>query len=196
MTTTTTGSTNSGDWTGIGLLRIVVMMAMAAASVFFVASLVAAVGGDSLASPLELGLRPDAITSPFPESATITEANAKVDVEAALGSRLAWWTVTDALALVGVAFLELLRRILAKGTDPFVEANAARLRWMAVLTLVFAFVGMFRGVVALAIEDAAGFTDLEATWDLRALGLGLVLIALLEVWRHGINLRNEQELTI
>ena len=80
--------------------------------------------------------------------------------------------------------------------DKEFEQNASRLRSMVVLTMVFASVGLIRPLVAIAIQDNAGFEGLEALWDFQALGLALVLAALLEVWRHGVALRTDLDLTI
>ncbi len=193
---TSTKQSKQSATTGIDMLRYAVTVAMAAAAIYLVGSLFVAITSDSLASPLQLQLNADEITSRFPSGATITEAQASVDVEAGLGLRLAWWAVTDALALVGLAFLELLRRILAKHSEPFTAANASRLGWMIKLAIVFACVDATRPIVSLLIQDKAGFDGFEATWDLRSLAVALILTALLEVWRRGVALRAEAELTI
>ncbi len=189
-------TTQKPGMTTVDYLRYAVIVAMFAASIYFVGSLAAAITSDSLASPLSLELPTDSISSPYPDDATITEATATVDVKTSIGYRLAWWAVTDALALVGIGFLELLRRILAKGTDPFTSQNASRLRWMMYIAVAFASISALQPIVSFPIQDKAGFDGLEATWDLSGLGLALVLAALLEVWRHGVALRADAELTI
>lgn len=189
-------TTQNPGMTTVDYLRYAVIFAMFAASIYFVGSLAAAITSDSLASPLNLGLSNDAISSPYPDSASIAEATAAVDVKTSIGYRLAWWSVTDALALGGIGFLELLRRILAKGTDPFTSENASRLRWMVVLAMGLASVSLLQPIVSIAIQDNAGFDGFEATWDLRGLAVALVLAALLEIWRHGVALRADADLTI
>ena len=186
----------TNDWTALDLLRLIVIAAMIGASVYLIGSVAAVVTSDSLASPLDLELPLESITNPYPDDATITDAIASVDVEANIGYRLAWWAVTDALAIIGVGFLELLRRLLTRGGDLFTDQNALRLRWMVVLAIAFASVSLLRPVVAIAIQDNAGFDMLEATWDFRSLGFALVLAALLEVWRHGVTMRTDLDLTI
>lgn len=193
-TTTEKRTRGTTEWTGIDVLRIAVVVAMVGAAVYLAASLVTALTSDSLASPLELRIPPDSIT--VPEEATVIDASAQVNVRTGLGYRLGWWAVTDGLAVSGIGFLELLRRILAKGTDPFSDTNVSRLRGMAILAVSFAGVSLIRPLVSFAIQDNAGLNELGASWDLSSLTLALVLVALLEIWRHGAELRSERDLTI
>ena len=130
---------------------------MVLASIYFVSSLVSVVTSDSLTSPLHLDLPVESITSPYPNGATISSADADVDVKAGLASRL---------------------------------------RWMLAISLVFASVSLARPVVSFIIHDTAGFDGLEATWSFAPLGVALLLAAILEVWRHGVNPQIEQDLTV
>lgn len=66
------------------------------------------------------------------------------------------------MAIAGIAFLELLRRVQTRGTSPFSEPNVARLRWMTGLALFFAFVSTIQPLVPLTIQDNAGFDNLVA----------------------------------
>ncbi len=151
---------------------------------------------DTLVAPLELSVAPTDIGAGYPAGASIVEASAYVDVEAGLGLRLLWWLVTGALALRAIPFLEILRRMLAKGAEPFTAENERRLRWLIGLSLAFAFVDSLRPVVSIAIQQATGFDGFDASWEFSSLFVALILAALLEVWRHGVSLRSEQELTI
>lgn len=177
----------------VGVLLRLVMVGLA---IFVVVSAARAVGSNSLASPLDLTLSADSVDSAFPADATISEATALVDVEIGLGYRVAWWLVTDALAVVGLAFLELLRRIMVDIHDPFTERNVSRLNAMVALALGGACLEAVRPVVAIAIQDNAGFEGFEATWGFGGIVFALGLAALLEVWRQGVALRTEAELTI
>ena len=151
---------------------------------------------DKLASPLELGLPNSVVDADFPSGATITEVNALVDVETSLAYRLVWWLVTDGMAILAIPFLVILRRMLAKGSEPFTPENASRLQWLAGLAVAFACVDVLRPVVSMAIQNAKGFDGFGVSWDVGSLFAALLLAALLEVWRHGVAIRTEQELTI
>lgn len=146
---------------------------------------------------LELNVAPTDIDAGYPAGASIVEATAYVDVEAGLGYRLLWWLVSGGgLAFLAIPFLEILRRMLAKGAEPFTAANERRLRWLIGLSLAFASSDLLRPIASIAIQDATGFDGFEASWDFTSLFVALLLSALLEVWRHGVALRSEQELTI
>lgn len=194
LSSTTVRSDSPSGVTAV--VRAFVVVAMVIASLSAVISLVEVFSTSSLVTPLSVDIGPSEIDADLPPTATVSEASAAVDVTIGLGYRMLWWLVTDALAIAGVAFLELFRRLLGTVSDPFTEANAGRLKAMAGLTLVFATVGLVRGVVAIAIQDAAGFDSLGTSFGLGSLALGLVLIALLEFWRRGIELRADAELTV
>ncbi len=151
---------------------------------------------DRLVAPLELPIAPADIDPGYPAGASIVEAGAYVDVEAGFGYRLLWWLVTNALAFLAIPFLEILRRMLAKGAEPFTSENERRLRWLIWLSIAFACIDALRPVASMVIQDATGFEGLEASWDFTSLFVAVLLAALLEVWRHGVSLRSEQELTI
>lgn len=191
-----TQASGSKTSSGIEVLRAFVILAMAGAAILLAFSIFRVVTSDSLVSPLDLEIPTESISAPYPASATIVDASAGVVVDAGFGYRLAWWFVTDALAVVVIGFLELLRRILANPGDPFTDQNATRLRRMSILALVFACVSLIRPIVSVAIQDNAGFDGFEATWDFSGLFVFLALTALLEVWRHGVALQSDHELTI
>lgn len=178
-------------------LQALIVATMIVLTIFLVMSLTHVITSDSLASPLELTLPAESIDSPYPDSASISEATALVDVEAGFGVRLAWWAVTDAMAILGIAFLELLRRLLAAIDDPFTENNASRLNTMVGLAIAAAVVVAIRPVVAILVQDTSGFDGFEATFGFGGnLLLALGIAALLEVWRQGVTLRTEAELTV
>ncbi len=194
--TTTTKPAKSDSGGAVALLRGLVTVALILAVVMAVVTFAKVLTSDRLVAPLELGVAPDAIDPGFPAGASIIEATAHVDVEAGFAYRLLWWLVTDARAIWAVAFLEILRRMLAKGAEPFTEENEARLRWLIGLSLAFASIDSLRPVASVAIQDASGFEGFEASWGFGSLFAALLLSALLEVWRHGVALRSEQDFTI
>ncbi len=116
-----------------------------------------------------------------------------------------------ATAVAGVAIfliamflvLHLLRRLLgavASGT-PFIEANVRRIRWIGLIAVGAELAHeAFDHLLQLAIRggtEATGLT-VSPSWNLdpAALLLGLVVIALAEVFRHGSRLQLESDLTV
>ena len=186
----------SGSGQAITVFRWLVTAFLAVVVVLAIAQTVEVFTSDTLVAPLELSVAPTDIDPGYPAGASIVEASAYVDVEAGLGHRLLWWLVTDALALLAIPFLVILRRMLAKGAEPFTAENERRLRWLIGLSLAFAVTDSLRPVVSIAIQQATGFDGFGASLEFSSLFVALVLGALLEVWRHGVSLRSEQELTI
>jgi Protein of unknown function (DUF2975) len=81
--------------------------------------------------------------------------------------------------------------------DPFVRANAKRLRWAAGVALVGGMGASLAGSLS-AIYLASGATDdlpidPSATLSLLPLPAGFVLLAIAEIFRHGANLRDDVE---
>jgi hypothetical protein len=108
-----------------------------------------------------------------------------------------WWLVTDLIVVIAMPFLFLLRSVIAKGTEPFTAKNASRLRWMAGIALIAGLISVVRPIVSTVLQGDFGFDGFSASFvdpsDLiMAIGIG----GLLEIWRHGITLKTEQELTV
>lgn len=196
MTPTKPHTELSDSGRAITAFRQLVTVFLAIVVVMAVATTVDVFTSESLVSPLELEVSPADIDPDYPANASIVEANAYVNVDASLGYRLLWWLVTDALALLAIPFLEILRRMLAKGAEPFTADNERRLRWLIGLSLAFASTDFLRPIVSIVIQDATGFDGFDANWSFSSLFVALLLAALLEIWRHGVTLRSDQELTI
>lgn len=194
MTTSTISPPKATD--GRRYLRWFVVALMVATGIYSIETLIALFTSDTLVSPLEWSVQPDDIVAALPDGASITEADALVDVEAKFGQRFFWWLVTDMLGVVFFAFLFLIHRILAKGTEPFTEQNAKRLRWLLFLSLFGAGISIARPFVSMSLQESFGFETRYFFMDFTDLLFVLIIAALLEVWRHGIDLRNEQELTV
>jgi len=108
-----------------------------------------------------------------------------------------WWIVTDLVVVVAMPFLFLLRRVIAKGTEPFTAENASRLRWMAVFALIAGVISILRPIVSTILQGDFGFEGFSGTFiDPSDLVLALGIGGLLEIWRHGITLKADQELTV
>jgi hypothetical protein len=90
-----------------------------------------------------------------------------------------------------------LFRIVGDATDPFTERNVRRLRLLAGLALGHLTVAIAAGPVEIAMQDALGFETLDTELEFGVpVFLALMLVAVAEVWRRGVALRTEQELTI
>ena len=85
--------------------------------------------------------------------------------------------------------------------DPFVADNARRVRAIGVLTLAFA---VFKGIGQLAISGFADSTVIPTGFSLNGrievpvglLIVGVAVVVLSEVFRHGTQIRKDQSLTI
>jgi Protein of unknown function (DUF2975) len=176
-----------------GLLLITILVAGLAALV----SLIDAVTSKSLVD-LTVGLSPDGVRGSLPSGVRLDDAQGLVDARTGLGYRLAWWFVGPASGLLVIAGAEVLRAIVAttRAGDPFVAANVRRIRVLAGLTLGYFALTAARPLVAAVIRDDLGVDD--PTWALSFAPVvsAVVLLALGQVWQHGVNLRDEQRLTV
>ena len=175
-------------------LQLATAALMAAAAAYLVVSLVEAVGASTATLPLDVGR--GGISLDLPSGARAVGGVADVEVETALGLRLAWWLVTDGQLLAGLLLLEQVRRLLGTTDDPFVEANARRLRVMTAVVIAYVAFGLVRSVVSMAVQASADFDELSTSFDLSPLAIAVALGVLGEMWRRGIELRAEQRLTI
>lgn len=196
LKTTTTETDSPNKWRGVAISRWFVTILLATAVIMSVVFFVEVFTSSTLVAPLEVSIAPETIDSGFPTEATIIDADAFVDLETSLGYRLLWWLVTDALAILAIPFLIILRSMLTTGAEPFTEQNASRLRWLVMLAVGFAAIDFLRPVVSIIIQGESGFDDLSAPVDITSLLVTMLLAGLLELWRHGIRLRVDQELTI
>ena len=122
---------------------------------------------------------------------------------------LPWWLFallwTHAAAAVGltVLFLHHLRRIFQRVRDgiPFDAANAMRLRRLGMVLLALALLnGVAELVVTLAVRgqlsDGNVIVPAAIPIDMSLVFVGLVLIALAEIFRRGAELEDEQSLVV
>ena len=85
--------------------------------------------------------------------------------------------------------------------DPFADQNAPRIRWIGILVIVF---GVLTQLIqwtatwlAMNTLDASGLhLETRISPDLTIVFVGLVIIALAEVFRHGSRLQTESDLTV
>ena len=111
-------------------------------------------------------------------------------------------TIIAGLAAAFVVLI-LLRRIFTTmmvGT-PFLPENVLRIRWLGWIVIVAAVVEQIIKVgLGLLVLDNVNSTGLDIDYrfdlNLAALFLGLIILALSEVFRHGMNLQAESDLTV
>jgi hypothetical protein len=179
------------------MLRGVIVLAIAAASVFVVMSLVQALRDDTLPSAVGVDLDAEAFAGELPPTADLVAVRGTVDLEAGAGWRLTWWAFTAAPALLAVAGLLIVFRILGSRDDPFTSVNVRRFSWLAGIALASLLVEIVRSPVEIAMKDSLGLDRLDTSIDFGLPAfLSLVFLALASIWRRGVAMRTEQELTI
>lgn len=102
----------------------------------------------------------------------------------------------------GLVLVVLLRKIMnsvSRG-EPFSVKNISRVRAIGIVTVAAEFI---RGIVVVMIQGwLAGsvktgvFMTVDVEWNLGVLVLGAVIIALAEVFRYGVQLQSDVDLTV
>jgi len=102
----------------------------------------------------------------------------------------------------GLVLVVLLRKIMTSVSqgEPFSAANIGRIRAIGIITIANEFV---RGLVVLLIQgwlaDSAKtgmFMTVDVEWNLMIFVLGAVIVALAEVFRYGMQLQADVDLTV
>jgi hypothetical protein len=144
------------------------------------------------------GLPADQVGAGLPRGVAVDEAMAVVTAHTGLGYRLAWWVVGPAASLLVMWGAQVLRDIVqtARDGDPFVAGNVRRLRILAGLALGYLGLAVARPLVAIVIRRHLDLdrTTIEISWV--PLVAALVLFALAQIWQRGVDLRDEQQLTV
>jgi hypothetical protein len=144
------------------------------------------------------GLPADQVGAGLPRGVAVDDAVAVVTAHTGLGYRLAWWVVGPAASLLLLWSAQVLRDIVetARDGDPFVAANVRRLRILAGLALGYLGLAVARPLVAIVIRRHLDLdrTTIEISWV--PLVAALVLFALAQIWQRGVDLRDEQQLTV
>jgi hypothetical protein len=134
----------------------------------------------------------------LPRGVTADDAVVLVTAHTGLGYRLAWWAVGPAASLLLLWAAQVLRDVVrtARDGDPFVAANVRRLRILAGLALGYLGLAVARPLVAIVIRRHLDLdrTTVEISWV--PLVAALVLFALAQIWQRGVDLRDEQQLTV
>jgi hypothetical protein len=159
------------------------------------------------------------VTLPRPQGALVSDWNPSAnsfeldDVEGRLSFpanlapvwyRVAAWAGSALLVGLFVLFLHHLRRLFQRVRDgaPFDAQNGTRLRWLGILLIaIHSFQTVFEFVMSVAATRALenrSTIDLGTGLglDLKVVFIGLVLIALAEIFRRGAALEDEQSLVV
>ena len=110
-------------------------------------------------------------------------------------------TLTQMVAAVigWLVFVYQLRRLVlnARAGEIFTPANAGHLRWLGLLLLGYPLIGMaFAWCWKLTLEiPGQDHTTFTLSPDLHVVS-GLLLLVLAEVFRVGVRMQEEQELTV
>lgn len=153
----------------------------------------------STVGELSVALPTDQPGATLPAGVVVDYAEGVVTAETGLGERLAWWAVGPASTLVVLAGAYILRELVAaaRAGDPFVTANVRRLRVLAALTIGYFLLTVVRSFVGVAIAlDGLGLDGVTSTLSIAPVLSALVLFALAEIWQRGVDLRDEQQLTV
>jgi hypothetical protein len=176
-----------------GLLLITILLAGLAGGL----SLLVAVTSDSL-EEFTIGLPTGPLRESLPPGVVLDEAQGSATVPIGLGYRLGWWLVGPASSFLVLAGAEILRGIVAtaRAGDPFVTANVRRIRVLAALTLGYIVLNVARSLLAIIIQDDLDLREAVPDISFAPIVSAVVLLALAQIWQHGVKLRADQELTV
>lgn len=178
-------------------LEVVLLLTMLVAMMMALLGLVVAVSSSTLGD-LRIGVPLEALRDAVPAGMEIKTAEATVTANTGPGYRLAWWLVGPGSSLLVVVGGYVLYGVLltVRAGDPFLAANVRRLRLLGALTLGYFVFTVARSFVAAAIQRHLGVDDVRAAVSFAPIVSALVLFALAQVWQRGVDLRDEQQLTV
>lgn len=114
-----------------------------------------------------------------------------------------WWVGMVVYAVLGVLLFHHLRQMLGSLREgkPFDVDNATRLRWIGVLLVAgsLAFELVFQVLSFAAVDSLTDATIGSAVPPIHMIGdvlMGLALIVLAEIFRHGAELEHDQSLVV
>ena len=148
---------------------------------------------------IAVALPKDQIRDLLATGVTVDNARAVVTGQAELGYRLAWWLVGPATSLLVLWGAWMLHEIVATAGagDPFVAANVRRIRVLGWLAVGFWVATIAQSLVGMAVQDHLGLDQphpLNLSFD--PLLWVVVLFALAAIWQRGVDMRDEQQLTV
>jgi hypothetical protein len=148
---------------------------------------------------LAVALPKDQVGHLLAAGVSVDTAQAVVTGHAELGYRLVWWLVGPATSLLVLAGAWMLHRIVtsAGAGDPFVAANVGRIRVLGRLAVGFWVATIVRSLVGGAVRDHLGLPGRHPlTISFDPLLWVVVLFALAAIWQRGVDMRDEQQLTV
>ena len=152
----------------------------------------------STLSDLSIGLAAVPLADGLPEGVMLNEAQGLVTGTIDLGYRIAWWLTGPAAGLLALLGFVWLRRIVttARFGDPFIASNVNRIRAVAMLAIFYFLVTVARTFVAVAVQADLDLENPTATLSFTPIVLAVILLALTEIWRRGVDLREDQQFTV
>ncbi|MEA2828142.1 MAG: hypothetical protein QOG43_2581 [Actinomycetota bacterium] len=175
------------------LLLTMLLAGLVAGLTLLVAVTSNALGGIAVALPK------DQVRDLLAAGVTVDSAQAVVSGHAELGYRLAWWLVGPATSLLVLWGAWMLHQIVASAGagDPFVAANVRRIRVLGGLAVGFWVATIAQSMVGMAVQDHLRLHQahpLNISFD--PLVWVVVLYALAAIWQRGVDMRDEQQLTV
>jgi hypothetical protein len=176
-----------------------VLVIVGAVSVAFFAGdlLVKVIGGDALPEPVAVALPVAGVGVDLPAGVEIVDLQARLVADASVGWRVVWGLMSLLPALIVGGALWIMFRLLRDERDPFTMVNVKRLQMLAGLAAAYLAVMGVRGLVEMELERSLGLDALDTEFAFVVpFFLALLCGALAEVFRRGVAMREEQELTI
>lgn len=180
-----------------GLVNVAWVMSMMGVAILVVALLFALFSSSPLPGRVEFGLGwwGPGLTVTLPSEALATD----------LGHRAIVLVLGFTLAASPVLFVILyeLRKILRNVADrtPFTLENAARIRYIGFAVLVGATIKDVRDMTVgkFIMDDVkvlGADVGIKVSLGLEIIGMGLLILLLAEIFRHGVRLQEEHDLTV
>lgn len=187
-------------WTRISaaaFFQALAVIGIVAAAGFIVHTAWEVFAGTELSDPVPVWFEADEVAIELPAEVEIVEVEAQLTGPADLGWRAVWGLANVIPAGLAIAALWILYRVLGDADDPFTIANVRRFQALAWIATGFLAVSAVRGPVELQLQDSLGLDVLDAELAFTPpLVIAILAWAFADIWRRGVALRAEQELTI
>ncbi len=173
------------------------VIGIAAAAGFIVHTAWEVFAGTELSDPVPVTFEADEIGIDLPAGVEIVEVEAQLTGPAAFGWRAVWGLANVIPAGLAIAAFWVLYRVLGDADDPFTAANVRRFQALAWIATGFLAVSAVRGPIEIQLQDTLGLDVLDAELAFTPpLVIAILAWAFADIWRRGVKLRTEQDLTI